>query len=169
LQTVVGISGASGAILGVRLVEKMLKQGIETHLIISKGGQKTISLEMEIKPEDVAKIASFSYLSENSEITKELTGVNLMIIVPCSMKTLSGIAWGRTDNLILKVANMILEKKRKLILLVRESPWHMIHISNMLRVAEKGGIIMPPTVGASNIIEINDYIEDILDRVFKGI
>jgi len=169
LQTVVGISGASGAILGVRLVEKMLKQGVETHLIISQGGQKTISLEMGIKPEDVAKIASFSYLRENSEITKELTDVNLMIVAPCSMKTLSGIAWSRSDNLIFKVANMVLEKKGKLILLVRESPWHMIHISNMLRVVERGGIIMPPTVGASNIIEINDYIEDILDRVFKVI
>jgi 4-hydroxy-3-polyprenylbenzoate decarboxylase len=142
----VGISGATGAIFGIRLLEFLSKSDVETHLIITEAGENTILMETDWKVEAVkslakvvhdikdlgADISSGSFLSEG------------MVIIPCSIKSLSGIANSFNENLLIRAADVTLKERRKLVLVVRETPLHLGHIELMLQASRMGAILLPP-------------------------
>ena len=144
-RIVIGMSGASGAIYGIRLLEVLRDGGIETHLVVSKGAAKTIELETEYKVEQVESLAKKVHRIDNLAATISsgsfITGG--MVIVPCSMKTLSGVAHSYNENLLIRAADVVLKEGRKLILVVRETPLHKGHLKAMYDVADLGGIILP--------------------------
>ncbi|SHE62865.1 4-hydroxy-3-polyprenylbenzoate decarboxylase [Desulfofundulus australicus DSM 11792] len=146
MRIVVGITGASGAIYGITLLEQLKFLGIETHLILSPWAAKTIALETRWTPEEVMALASHSYTA--SDLSAPLASGSFlhrgMVIAPCSMKTLASIAWGYSDNLITRAADVTIKEKRPLILLTRETPLNAIHLENMLKLARLGVFIMPP-------------------------
>jgi 4-hydroxy-3-polyprenylbenzoate decarboxylase len=168
----VGISGASGAIYGVRLLEELRLRDVETHLIVSKWGAYTIERETGRKPEDVFPLASCFYGNEDlaAPVSSGSFPLDAMVIAPCSMKTLAGVAAGFTDDLMIRAADVCLKEGRPLILLVRETPLNVIHLENMLKVARAGGVIMPPVPAfytkPSSVKEIVDgTVLRILDRL----
>jgi len=143
---IVGITGASGVNIAVKLLEILKKQQIETELIISKTAIKVIQLETEHNVSDIQDLATKCY-NEDDLTAPPSSGshkFDSMIIVPCSMKTLSSIAHGYADNLITRAADVALKEKRTLVLVVRESPFNAIHLENMLKLARLGVIIAPP-------------------------
>ena len=146
MRVIVGLSGATGAVYGIRLLEELKKQGAETHLVISKWGEHTIAEETVYTAEIVKSLAAFNYdVNDLScSISSGSFPVDAMVISPCSMKTLAGIACGITDNLLVRAADVCLKERRKLILLARESPLSLIHLENMVRVTKAGAIVMPP-------------------------
>lgn len=148
-RLVVGMSGASGAILGIQLL-KIMKEypEWETHLVMTKGTEMTIALETEYSLEQVKalpdKVYDINHIGDSiASGTFETEG---MVIVPCSMKTVAGIACGYSDNLLLRAADVTLKERRKLVVIARESPLSTIHLRNMLTLAEAGAYIMPPVV-----------------------
>lgn len=146
-RIVVGISGASGAVYGVRLLEALSEiKGVETHLIISDGAKKTLALETTLSFQKVAaladKIHDFNDLSAPVSSGSFLT--HGMIVAPCSMKSLSAIANSFDENLLVRAADVALKEGRKLVLIPRETPLHKGHLSLLLRAAELGASILPP-------------------------
>ncbi len=143
---IVGISGASGAIYGVRLLEVLRASGIPTHLIVSKSAMITLKEEAELNADQVRSLASANY--SNTDIGAAVSSGSFktrgMIIIPCSIRTLSEIAYGTTDNLLSRAADVVLKERRKLVLVVRETPLHAGHLRAMLAATENGAIVMPP-------------------------
>ena len=143
---IIGITGASGAIYGVRMLEALRAKGIPTHLIVSKSAAITLKEETDMSVDEVRTLATTHYL--NTDIGAAVSSGSFktrgMIIAPCSIRTLSEIAYGTTDNLLSRAADVILKERRKLILLVRETPLHQGHIRAMLAATENGAIVMPP-------------------------
>jgi flavin prenyltransferase len=142
----VGITGATGAIYGVRILEVLRDTPVETHLIMSSWARKTIVAEIGRNPDEVAALADFVY-EEDNQAARLSSGSFLiggMLVAPCSMKTLAAIANGYAENLIQRSADVCLKEGRKLLLLVRESPLNVIHLENMTRLARMGVVIMPP-------------------------
>lgn len=146
LKIVVGITGASGAIYGIRLLEALKLANIEVHLILSKWAEKTIAVETDYCIKDVKKMAKHVYDSSNQAaiISSGSFITDGMIIAPCSMKSLAAISHGYTDNLIARAADVVLKERRKLILIPRETPLNAIHLENMLKLSQLGTIILPP-------------------------
>jgi 4-hydroxy-3-polyprenylbenzoate decarboxylase len=146
LPLVVGISGASGAIYGVRLLEVLRASGIPTHLIVSKSAMITLREEVSVSTEHVRTLASAYYL--NTDIAAPVSSGSYktrgMIIIPCSIRTLSEIAYGTTDTLLSRAADVVLKERRRLVLVVRETPLHSGHLRAMLAASENGAIIVPP-------------------------
>jgi flavin prenyltransferase len=147
LKIAVGINGATGVIYGIRLLQVLSTiQGVETHLIISHAGERTIEIETEYKTEQVKGLATCAYQIEDigAPLASGSFLLDGMIIAPCSMKTLSALAHSYADNLLTRAADVVLKERGKLILLVRETPLHLGHLRNMARVTEMGAIVMPP-------------------------
>src|SRR4051794_15000401 len=149
-RIVVGISGASGAIYGVRLLEVLQGMaGIETHLVMSAAAETTIRYETERDPTDVAKLADVVHgereLAASLASGSYLTGG--MVIAPCSMRTLSGVANSANDNLLVRAADVHLKERRRLILVVRETPLHAGHLRLMSEATAAGAVILPPAPG----------------------
>ncbi len=148
-RIIVGISGASGAIYGVKLLQALkASQGVETHLVISHYGKKTIGIETPYTVAEVEGLADAVY--PDNDMTSRLASgsfmADTMIVAPCSIKTLSGIANSYADNLLVRAADVTLKECRKLILAVRETPLHRGHIDLMQKAASIGAIIAPPMV-----------------------
>jgi 4-hydroxy-3-polyprenylbenzoate decarboxylase len=145
LRLVVGISGGSGVIYGIRLLEVLRELKVDTHLIMSTAGKETIVLETDWKVAQVESLASKVYAFNDiaSSLSSGSFQTDGMVIMPCSMKTLAGVASGYSDNLILRAAEVTLKERRPLILVPRETPFTAIHIENLLKVARSGGIIVP--------------------------
>jgi len=145
-RLIVGITGASGAQYGVRLLEALQDSPIETHLVISKAGMQTLSLETDYSLDYVKSLADVVYSSGDigAAIASGSFQTMGMAIAPCSIKTLSEIAYGLTTNLISRAADVVLKERRKLVLLVRETPLHSGHLKTMLQASDNGAIIMPP-------------------------
>lgn len=143
---IVGISGASGAIYGIRLLEALREAGATTHLIISKAAQITITHETDYSVEDVKKLADHNYAVTDlsATIASGSFKTSGMVVAPCSMKTLAEIATANSSTLLTRAADVILKERRKLVLMVRETPLNNAHLRNMLWVSEMGGIIAPP-------------------------
>jgi 4-hydroxy-3-polyprenylbenzoate decarboxylase len=145
-RLIIGITGASGIIYGIRLLEVLKKTPIETHLIVSKAAQQTRAFETNLSAEALYALADYHY--PINDIGANLSSGSYktlgMIIAPCSVKSLADIACGMTSNLITRAADVILKERRKLVLMVRETPLHLGHIRNMAVVTEMGGIIAPP-------------------------
>lgn len=146
MKLVVGISGASGAIYGIKLLKACQELGVETHLIVSEWAEKTIVIETPFRVEEVKAMASYCY--ENHNLSAVLASGSFvhqgMVIVPCSMKTLSAIACGFADSLMARAADVTIKEKRKLVLVPRETPLSAIHLENMLKLANLGVVILPP-------------------------
>lgn len=150
-RIILGITGASGAIYGIRLLEVLRTYPeVETHLVITRSGGVTLRLECpERTLADVHALAHASHKEGDIAacIASGSFRTDAMVIAPCSMKSLAAIAHGFSDNLLTRSADVILKERRKLILLPRETPLHAVHLKNMLSVTELGGIIMPPVPG----------------------
>ena len=160
LRLIVGISGASGVIYGIRLLEVLASSAVETHLVMSKAAEMTISYETDRKTSEVRKLADVWYPVGDigASISSGSFRTEGMIIAPCSVRTMSEIASGVTSTLLTRAADVVLKERRRLVLLLRETPLHAGHLRTMLRVTEMGAIVMPPVPAfysrPSNIDEI---------------
>ena len=145
-RLIVGITGATGAIFGIRLLEALRAASVESHLIVSKWGAHTLTEETPYSLDRVRQMATFSYAA-NDQGAPISSGSFLtagMVIAPCSVRTLGAIATGQGDNLIHRAADVTLKERRKLVLLVRETPLNDIHLENMLKLSRMGAVILPP-------------------------
>jgi 4-hydroxy-3-polyprenylbenzoate decarboxylase len=160
---VIGITGASGVIYGVRILEVLSKLGMETHLIITQAGLKNLAIEMRDNINDLKSMASHVY--EEGDFTAPLASgsfrVDGMVVAPCSIKTLSAIANSYSHNLLVRAADVMLKERRRLVLLVRETPLHEGHLDLMIKVTRMGGIIMPPMPA---FYHHPKTIEDLIDQ-----
>ena len=164
MKIVVGITGATGSIIGVRLLEVMREAGVDTHLVMSKWGARTMVHETSRTVEEVNALATVSY-NPNDQGAAISSGSFLtdgMVIAPCSMRTLAAIATGQGEHLVHRAADVVLKERRKLVLVVRESPLNEIHLENMLKLARMGVTILPPMPGFYNhpksVAEMVDHI-----------
>lgn len=167
MKIIVGITGATGAIFGIRLLEALGEAGIETHLVLSKWAETTIRLETEYTVEQVQALASVMHSSMNqaASISSGSFRVDGMVIAPCSMKTLASIRMGFADNLVSRAADVILKERKKLVLLTREVPLNDIHLENMLGLSRMGAVIMPPVPAFYNHPKtIDDIVNHIVAR-----
>jgi 4-hydroxy-3-polyprenylbenzoate decarboxylase len=169
VRIVVGITGASGAIYGLRLLERLRnRQDAEVHLVLTRSGEKTLFLETGRLAADVGKLADFWYPLEDiaCRLASGSYPTDGMVIAPCSVHTMSAIANGISSNLLVRAADVTLKEKRKLILLVRESPLHLGHLRNMTSLSEMGAIIAPPIPGFYNHPQtVMDIVDHSIDRV----
>jgi 4-hydroxy-3-polyprenylbenzoate decarboxylase len=145
-RLIVGISGATGAIYGIRLLEVLSQSAIETHLIITEAAERTILMETDWKVEEVKSLAKVSYDIKNlgADISSGSFLSEGMVIIPCSIRSLSGVANSYNENLLIRTADVTLKEKRKLILCVRETPLHQGHLELMIRASRMGAILLPP-------------------------
>ncbi|MHA1241128.1 MAG: UbiX family flavin prenyltransferase [Promethearchaeota archaeon] len=172
MKILVSITGASGVDLAVILLRQLKKKGLKTELIITKVAEKIISIETDYKLNDIIELSD-KYYDVDDLTAGPASGSyknNIMVIIPCSMKTLAAIANGYADNLITRAADVIIKECRKLILVVRESPFSAIHLENMLKLSRLGVIIAPPIpsyyMKPKSIREINEYfVGRILDHI----
>ena len=143
---VVGITGASGVIYGVRILEVLSKLGMETHLIITRAGLKNLEIETNDNINGLESMASHVYDEEDfsAPLASGSFKVDGMVVAPCSIKTLSAIANSYSHNLLVRTADVMLKERRRLVLLVRETPLHEGHLELMIKVTRMGGVIMPP-------------------------
>lgn len=146
-RLVIGISGASCARLAILLLEEMQRlDEWESHVVISSGGQRTLEFETGLTTDDLRPLASQIHPLDDigASIASGTFKTAGMVIVPCSMKTLAGIASGYSANLLLRAADVTLKERRKLVLVARETPLHLIHLRNMVTASEVGAVILPP-------------------------
>jgi 4-hydroxy-3-polyprenylbenzoate decarboxylase len=145
-KLIVAITGATGTIFGVRLLQMLHGSGIETHMVMSKWGARTLIHETDYTVEQVERMATHHYpLGDQGATISSGSFTTLgMVIAPCSMRTVAAIANGLGDNLIHRAADVILKERRKLVLVVRESPFNDIHLENMLKLSRMGVVILPP-------------------------
>jgi len=161
---VVGITGASGAVYGIRLLEVLSStRNVETHLIVSEPAEAIIKYETGRSIKEVKELASFSYDIRDigARISSGSFKADGMIVAPCTVKTMSAIANSYSENLLIRVGDITLKERRQLLLLVRETPLHLGHLRNMERLCEMGAIIMPP---APAFYHRPRTIEDIVDH-----
>lgn len=145
-RIIVGITGATGVIYGIRLLEVLKELGIESHVMLSEAAKKNILIETSFTVKMVEELAYKIHDIKNmaASISSGSFKTDGMVIVPCTIKTLSGVAHSYNDNLIVRAADVVLKERRRLILVVRETPLHKGHLELMSRVADLGGIILPP-------------------------
>lgn len=145
-RLVVGISGASGVIYGVRALERLRQAGVETHLVMSRAAKVTLAHEIDLKVADVEALASVVHRAEDigaSIASGSFRGLG-MLVAPCSIRSLSEIASGVTSSLLTRAADVALKERRRVVLMVRETPLHAGHLRSMLAATEMGAIIAPP-------------------------
>jgi 4-hydroxy-3-polyprenylbenzoate decarboxylase len=161
-RIIVGISGASGTIYGIRLLQALRELGIESHLIMSKTAELTLSYESDLKVDDVKALADEVHSIKNlAACTSSGSYKTLgMVIAPCSIRSMSEIATGVTSNLLTRSADVVLKERRKLVLMVRETPLHTGHLRTMTSLSEMGAIIAPPMPAFYNRPETLDDIVD---------
>lgn len=148
-RLVIGISGASGAQLGIDLLRLMQQvMNWETHLVISKGAEQTICQEAGCTVEAVAALATYAYDLDDlgANIASGTFKTEGMVVIPCSMKTVAGVACGYSQNLLLRAADVTIKERRRLVLVTRESPLSSIHLRNMLCLSDMGAVVMPPVM-----------------------
>lgn len=145
-RLIVGISGASGAIYGIRLLEALKDSPVETHLVISRAAAQTIAAETPFSLQDVKALAHVVHANQDvgASIASGSFQTSGMVVAPCSIKSLSEITTGITANLLSRAADVVLKERRRLVLLVRETPLHIGHLRSMTQASEMGAIVMPP-------------------------
>lgn len=168
MRLVVGISGASGVIYGVRLLEILQKKNIETHLIITPLAEKILEQETPFQKQELIQKTTYHY--EVRDLTAPIASGSFltqgMVIIPCSMKTLAGVACGYSDNLLLRAADVTLKEKRLLIIVPRETPLRKVHLENMLKLADEGAFIVPAMPGFYyNPKTLDDIINHIVGKI----
>jgi 4-hydroxy-3-polyprenylbenzoate decarboxylase len=145
-RLIVAITGATGSIYGIRLLQALHGSDVETHLVISGWGARTLLHETPFSLDEVRRLATRAY-SENDQGAALSSGSFLtvgMVVAPCSMRTLAAIAHGHAENLVHRAADVVLKERRRLVLLVREAPLHDVHLENMLKLSRMGTVISPP-------------------------
>lgn len=165
MRLIVGMTGATGAVFGVRLLEALRAvEGVETHLVISKWARTTLKLETGRSAAEVARLADHSYGpgEQAAPISSGSFRTDGMIIAPCSMKTVAGIRTGYTEGLIGRAADVVLKERRKLVLVARESPLSDIHLENLLALSRMGAVVMPPVPAFYNHPQ---SVEDVVDHI----
>jgi 4-hydroxy-3-polyprenylbenzoate decarboxylase len=161
-RLILGISGASGAVYGIRLLEALREGDIETHLVMSDTARRVVLLETGRTPEEVEALASFSYSNHNLEapIASGSFCTLGMVVAPCSIKSLSAIAHCFSETLLVRAADVALKERRRLVLMVRETPVHLGHLRLMTTVTEYGAVVLPPCPGFYNAPQRLDDIVD---------
>jgi 4-hydroxy-3-polyprenylbenzoate decarboxylase len=169
-RIVVGISGASGVIHGIRLLEIAGRiEGLETHLILSNAAKRTIDLETDWTVAEVEELASHRYRVNDiaAAVASGSFRTSAMVVVPCSMKTLSGIANSYADNLLIRAAEVALKDRRQLVLVPRETPLHLGHLRLLVRVAEMGAVVMPPMPAFYHRpTRVEEIVDQTVNRIF---
>ncbi|MFP7484513.1 non-oxidative hydroxyarylic acid decarboxylases subunit B [Priestia filamentosa] len=167
MKIIVGITGATGAILGIRILQLLRNTEVETHLVMSSWARATIQHETSYSARDVEELADYAY-SYNDQAARISSGsfrVDGMIVAPCSMKTLATIRMGIADNLITRAADVMLKERKKLLLMTRETPLNTIHLENMTALSKMGTIIFPPMPAFYNHPQtIGDMIDHLVYR-----
>ena len=167
-KLIVGVTGATGAILGIRLLEALQDSEVETHLVLSKWAMQTVEHETSYTVKDVRALATVTYESANmgAAISSGSFQTDGMVIIPCSMRSLGAIAHGTGDHLVHRAADVILKERRKLVLVAREMPLSEIHLENMLKLARMGVTIMPPMPAFyHHPASVDDIIDHVIARV----
>jgi len=164
---VVGISGASGAPYALRLLQVLKSQDIPTHLVISKSAARALKEELGVGLEEVRALATANY--SNNDLGAAIASGSFrtrgMIVMPCSIRTLSDVAYGTTDTLLSRAADVVLKERRRLVLVVRETPLHQGHLRSMLAATENGAIIMPPVPAFyQRPVTIEDIVDQLVGR-----
>ena len=169
MRIIVGITGASGIVIAVTLLNKLKEiDGVETHLIITNGGELTIRDETNFDAYDIKRLADVVYNVDEmgASIASGSFVVEGMVVVPCTMKTVAGIVSGYSDNLLLRAADVCIKEKRKLILVPREMPFSRIHLRNMKELANLGVVIMPPVMTFYNTdMTIESHVNHIINKI----
>ena len=166
-RLIVGITGATGTIFGVRLLQMLQGSGVETHLVVSRWAARTLTHETPYTLEELQQMATHHYpLGNQGAAISSGSFVTLgMVVVPCSMRTLSAIANGAGDNLIHRAADVVLKERRKLVLVARESPLNDIHLENMLKLSRMGVTILPPVPAFYNRPQsLDDMVNHVVMR-----
>ena len=167
-RLIVGLTGATGSILGIRLLEALKRSDVETHLVISNWARRTLEHETSYTLKQVTALASVYHNTANmaAEISSGSFVTDGMVVIPCSMRTLGAIAHGISENLIHRAADVVLKERRKLVLVTRESPLSELHLDNMLKLARMGVMIVPPMPAFYNKPKsIDDIVDHIVARV----
>jgi 4-hydroxy-3-polyprenylbenzoate decarboxylase len=167
-RLIVGMTGSTGAIFGVRFLEALKHADVESHLIISKWAQRTIEHETTYTLEQVRALASVVHSSGDMAATISSGSfiTDGMVVIPCSMRTLGGIAGGYGEHLVHRAADVVLKERRKLVLVVRETPLSQVHLENMLKLARIGVMMLPPVPAFYNHPQtVDDIVDHIVARV----
>ncbi|MFZ6656554.1 UbiX family flavin prenyltransferase [Undibacterium sp. TJN19] len=168
-RLIIAITGATGAVYGVRLLQAVRDMpAVESHLLISEAGVLNLHQEMDLKRKDVEALADVVHNVRDvgASIASGSFQSDGMVVAPCSMKTLAAVAHGLSDNLITRAADVVLKERRRLVLMVRETPFNLAHLRNMTAVTEMGGIIFPPLPGFYHRPQsIADMVDHTVGRV----
>jgi len=167
MKLIVAITGATGAMFGVRLLQLLKDTNIETHLVLSSWAAATIQEETPYTAKEVSQLANYSYSNKDlgAKISSGSFQVDGMVVAPCTMKTLASIRIGLGDNLITRAADVILKERKKLVLLTRETPLNDIHLENMLALSRMGTVILPPMPAFYNHPQsLDDIVNHIVFR-----
>ncbi len=169
MRIIVGVSGASGSIYGFRMLEKLRADPTnEIHLVLTRSGERTAYLEIGKKASDFRSLAHYSYPVEDigCRLASGSFVTDGMVIAPCSVHSMSAIAAGISSNLLVRAADVALKERRRLILMVREMPFHLGHLRTMTALAEMGAIVAPPVPGFYHKPQtVADLVDDCVDRV----
>jgi 4-hydroxy-3-polyprenylbenzoate decarboxylase len=166
-RVIVGISGATGIVLAIRVLEELRRQSVETHLVVSKAGERTLQLETDMSLEKLKELADVFHPIRDvgATIASGSFRTEGMIVVPCSVRSLAEIASGVTTTLLTRAADVTLKERRRLVLVVREAPLHLGHIRNMAAATEMGAIVFPPSPAFYLKPErVDDIVENIAGR-----
>lgn len=167
-RIIVAITGATGAVLGVRTLEALRQAQVETHLVLSKWGQQTLEHETGLKLDDLQRLASVLHGTGNMAATISSGSFRTegMIVAPCSMRTAAAIAHGYGENLVHRAADVVLKERRRLVLVARETPLSEVHLENLLKLARLGACVLPPMPAFYNHpASLDDMVDHIVARV----
>ena len=172
MKLIVGISGASGVVMGYALLKALREAGAETHLVVTEAASRTLSCETSLRAEDLQELADACYEPGNmaARIASGSFAADGMIVIPCSMKTLAGVVSGYADNLLLRAADVCLKEGRKVVLVPRETPLSLVHLRNLKAAAEMGCAIVPPMLtfyGGADTVE--KQVDHIVGKIFLQI
>ena len=169
LRIVVAVSGASGSVYAIRLLQRLSRNTtVETHLIVSRAAEKTLLIETGKAVGELRALATYSYAHEDiaARLASGSFQTHAMVVAPCSMNTLAAIAAGTASNLLLRAADVTLKERRRLVLMVRETPFHLGHLKAMTAVTEMGAIVAPPIPAFYNKpASVMDIVDHSVDRV----
>jgi flavin prenyltransferase len=169
-RVVVGITGATGAVYGLRLLHRLKATGREVHLVVSPAGVVSAHHELGVSRGELEALAHAAYSPADvgAAIASGSFPVESMVVAPCSMKTLAAIAHGLSDNLISRAADVTLKERRRLVLMVRETPYNLAHLRNMTAVTEMGGVVFPPLPAFYHRpTTVDELIDDTVERVLS--
>jgi len=169
-RVIVGITGATGAVYAVRLLQRLKAAGSEAHLVVSPAGVLNVHHELGLDRNALEALADHAYnpADVGAAIASGSFATDAMVVVPCSMRTLAAVAHGLSDNLLTRAADVVLKERRRLVMMVRETPFNLAHLRNMTAVTEMGGVIFPPLPAFYHHPKsIDEMVDDTVERVLS--